>query len=199
MRETLGCSRLVAFMTALLLAASPAEAQPAAKVYRVGYLALNAPPNPFYEAFVAGLRELGYAEGQNVVIESRWAEGHSERLRALATELVRLRTDVIVTAAQAATVAAKQATATVPIVMVNIVDPVGTGLISSFARPGGNITGLSYEADEGQYRKRLQLIREAMPRCPAWLLSSTLTYHSGPSGRESTTKQPGDSGLPLTM
>lgn len=157
-------SRVLAYLAALLIAAAAADAQPAAKIYRVGWLALNSPPNPFHDAFISGLRELGYAEGQNIVIESRWAAGHSERLPALAAELVRLRTNVIVTAAQAPTIAAKHATTTIPIVMVNIADPVGAGLIASFARPGGNITGLSYEADEGQYRKRLQLIKEAMPQ-----------------------------------
>lgn len=168
----------VLLAVAVLFTLRDAEAQPAAKIYRIGYLALNSPPNPFYAAFISGLRELGYAEGQNILIESRWAAGDPERLPALAAELVGLRTDVIVTAAQAATVAAHQATATVPIVMVNVVDPVGTGFISSLAKPGGNITGLTYDAGEEQYAKLLQLVREAVPGVSrvALLLNADLPY-----------------------
>jgi putative tryptophan/tyrosine transport system substrate-binding protein len=168
-------------VTSLAWAFAPAlvsEAQPTERIYRIGYLALNFPPNPFYEAFILGLRELGYAESQNTVIESRWAEGKSERLPALAAELVRLGPDVLVTAAQAATASAKQATATIPIVMVNVTDPVGQGFISSFARPGGNITGLTYKADDEQMGKLLQLIKEAAPRLSraAVLANAALPY-----------------------
>ena len=141
-----------------------AAAQPAGSIQRIGWLGLNSAPNPFYDAFTRGLRELGYVEGRNVVIESRWADGKAERLPALAADLVRLRPDVIVTAAQAASAAAKQATGTIPIVMVNVTDPIGEGFISTLAKPGGNITGLTYAATEEQSGKLLQLIKEAVPR-----------------------------------
>jgi putative ABC transport system substrate-binding protein len=157
-------SGLALVILAVLSTLLAAQAQPAGSIHRIGWLGLNSPPNPFYDAFARGLRELGYVEGRNVVIESRWAEGKSERLAALAVDLVRLEPDVIVTAAQAATAAAKQATAAVPIVMVNVTDPVGQGFIASLARPGRNVTGLTYAADEAQTGKLLQLIKEAVPR-----------------------------------
>ena len=98
---------------------------------------------PATEAFRQGLRELGYVEGKNIVIESRYADGKLDRLPALAAELVRLKVDVIVTGGRAVTRAAKEATSTIPIVMTNDTDPVGSGFVASLARPGGNITGLS--------------------------------------------------------
>ena len=121
-----------------------ADAQQPAKVPRVGVLWLGFPgPSPFYDAFLQGLRDLGYVEGQNVVIEQSWAQGKPERLPDLSAELVRLKVNVIVAPAWPVIRAAKQATRTTPIVMVIIHDPVGTGLVASLARPGGNLTGLS--------------------------------------------------------
>ena len=116
------------------------------------------------EAFRQGLRELGYVEQQNVVIEWRSAEGQLERLPALASELVQLKVDIIVAAgSEPPAVAAKRATQGIPIVMVNVGDPVGTGLVSSLGRPGGNITGLSTTAGPGIYGKKLALLKEAIP------------------------------------
>ena len=115
------------------------------------------------EAFRQGLRELGYVEGKNIVIEWRYAEGKLDRLPALAAELVRLKVDVIVTGGPAATRAAKEATSTIPIVMTNDPDPVGNGFVASLARPGGNITGLSTFAPELS-GKRLEILREVVPK-----------------------------------
>ena len=134
---------------ALLAAPFAAEAQQAAKVARIGFLATNLAASPhLQEAFRQGLRDLGYVEGRNVVIEYRDAEGKFERLPALAAELVALKVDVIVAPATAGALAAKQATRTLPIVFATASDPVGSGLVTSLARPGGNITGSSLLAPE---------------------------------------------------
>ena len=118
---------------------------------------------PAIEAFRQGLRELGYVEGKNIAIEWRWAEGKFDRLPDLAAELLRLKVDIIVSAGPAATRAAKKATTTIPIVMTNEGDPVGTGFVASLARPGGNITGLSTLAPELD-GKRLELLKETVPK-----------------------------------
>ena len=115
------------------------------------------------EAFRQGLRELGYVEGKNIVIEWRFAEGKLDRLPALAAELVRLKVDVIVTGGSTATRAAKEATITIPIVMTQDNDPVGNGFVASLARPGGNITGLSTLSPELS-GKRLELLKEIVPK-----------------------------------
>jgi putative ABC transport system substrate-binding protein len=157
----------------LLAAPLAAEAQQAGKVYRIGYLSPSSPSDPerlaspFGErglaAFRQGLRELGYVEGQNFVIEHRWAEGKFERLPDLAAELVRLKVDVIVSVVTQATLAAKNATRTIPIVLVAAGDPVGSGLVASLAHPGGNVTGPSamYADLAG---KQLELLKETVPR-----------------------------------
>ncbi len=151
----------------LLAAPVAAEAQPAGKVYRVGYLAAGSRSDSqsqrSLDAFRQGLRELGYVEGQSIAIEYRWAEWKYERLPDLAAELVRLKVDVIVTGIVPAIQAAKQATRTIPIVMAVVVDPVATGLVASLARPGGNITGLSMIAPE-LVGKQLELLREVVPK-----------------------------------
>jgi putative ABC transport system substrate-binding protein len=137
-------------------------AQRPAKVPRVGYLSTaGGAGSPLVEAFRQGLRELGYAEGQNVALEFR-AEGGSERLPVLAAELVERQVDVIVAFSSVAAQAAKNATTTIPIVMVSSGDPVATGLVVSLARPGGNITGVTGMATELS-GKRLQLLREVVP------------------------------------
>ena len=115
------------------------------------------------EAFRQGLRELGYVEGQNIVIEWRFAQGKSDQVPRNAAELVRLKVDVIVTGGSTDTRAAKVATSTIPIVMTNESDPVGTGLVASLARPGGNITGLTTLSAELS-GKRLELLKETIPR-----------------------------------
>ena len=122
-----------------------AEAQQPTKVPRIGFLTGVSPPtnSARHEAFRQGLRELGYVEGKNIVIEYRSAEGKFDRLPALAAELVRLNVDIIVTGGGATTRAGKEATTTIPIVMTQNVDPVANGFVASLARPGGNITGLA--------------------------------------------------------
>jgi ABC-type uncharacterized transport system substrate-binding protein len=142
-----------------------AEAQQGKKVPRIGYLSSQSPStNPHYrEAFLQGLRDLGYVEGKNIVIEYRWAEGKFDRLPDLAGELVRLKVDVIVTRGPADTRAAKKATTTIPVVMGFDNDPVGSGFVTSLARPGGNITGLSTLSPELS-GKRLELLKEIVPR-----------------------------------
>jgi putative ABC transport system substrate-binding protein len=132
-------------------------------MHRIGWLspASAADGLPNLEALRAGLRELGYVEGQNITIEARWADGRSERLPQLAAELVRLPVDVLCTAGSQATGAAKQATSTIPIVFANVAFPDQTGLVASYPRPGGNITGVAFIGPE--YGKRLELLREARP------------------------------------
>jgi putative ABC transport system substrate-binding protein len=152
---------------ALGLLSSPltADAQPAAKVYRIGLLGSFPPTAPeasrLWEGFFQGLQELGYVEGQNILIEGRWYGEQTERLPALAAELVRLKVDVIVAGAAPAPDAAQRATSTIPIVMANHSDPVGSGLVASLARPGRNVTGLSLRAPE-LVGKQLQLLKEAV-------------------------------------
>ena len=140
-----------------------AAAQPATKVARIGVLTLStASWAPNAEGFRQGLRELGWVEGQNIAIEHRDAAGRADRLPALAGELVRLKVDVLVTQSNVATLAAKHATQTIPIVMAIAGDPVKAGLVSSLARPGGNVTGLSLMQTE-LIGKRLALLREVLP------------------------------------
>ena len=148
----------------LLAAPLVAEAQPAGKVPRIGFLQLNPGANPHLrDAFLQGLRDLGYVEGRNVVIEYRSAEGKLERLPALAAELVALKVDVIVTGGGTPTaLAAKEATRTLPIVFASATDPVTDGLVTSLARPGGNVTGLSNLAPE-LVGKCLEQLKQAVP------------------------------------
>ena len=153
-------------LCALLFALSSSQAQQRTKVYHIGYLSAagsdsSAPARS--EAFREGLRELGYVEGKNIVIESRSAAGKLDRVSALAAELVRLNVDVIVTGGSTNTRAAKEATSTIPMVMLQDPDPVGNGFVASLARPGGNITGLSsLTADLSG--KRLELLKEIVPK-----------------------------------
>ncbi len=153
-------------LSAMLFALSlSAQAQQPAKVPRIGYLAAASPSaNPArIEAFRQGLRELGYVEGKNIVIEWRFADGKLERLPEFAAELVRLKVDVIVTGGPAATRLAKETTSTIPIVMAFDSDPIGNGFVASLARPGGNITGLSTYAPEIS-GKQLELLKEIVPK-----------------------------------
>ena len=150
------------------LLASPlvTRAQQAAKVYRVGYLTagpVTANPRNL-EAFRQGLRELGWVEGQNIVIEYRSAEGRLDRLPELAAELVRLKVDVIAASPTPTALAAKKATATVPVVGVSLTEPVGLGLIASLARPGGNVTGVAYSVGTDIFGKDLELLKEVVPK-----------------------------------
>jgi putative ABC transport system substrate-binding protein len=141
----------------------PTAAPAAPKVYRVGYLASGSPPrSPFQDAFVEAMAGLGYVEGQNLVLEFRYAEGQDDRLPALAAELVALPVDVIVGASTPAVLAAKRATPTIPIVMAAVADPVGSGLVESLARPGGNVTGPTLLATE-LAGKRVEVLKEVVP------------------------------------
>ena len=155
----------ILFVVVLLAVGVIAEAQQPGKIPRIGFLFVNfASSTPArYEAFRQGLRELGYVDGKNIVIESRYAEGKVDRLPALLDELVRLKVDVIVTTGPSRTRAAKEASVTIPIVMAVDIDPVGSGFVASLARPGGNITGLSSLSSELS-GKRLELLKEIIPR-----------------------------------
>jgi len=155
---------IVMLALALFAASLVAEAQQPTNIPRIGYLTAGSPSSvPVrVEAFRRGLAELGYVEGENIVIEWRFAE-ELDRLPALAAELVRLKVDVIVTGGQGATRAAKEATATIPIVMTQDRDPVGNGFVASLARPGGNITGLTNLSSELS-GKRLELLKEVVPK-----------------------------------
>jgi putative tryptophan/tyrosine transport system substrate-binding protein len=158
---------LLALCSLLLAPCSSAEAQQPTKVPRIGFLVANSPSvyTARIEAFRQGLRELGYVEGKNIIIEWRSAEGNLDLLPSLAAGLVRLKVDVIVAAGGDPPVrAAKQATQTIPIVMANASDPVGAGLVASLNRPGGNITGLSTAPGPEIYGKHLELLKETFPR-----------------------------------
>jgi putative ABC transport system substrate-binding protein len=160
---------------ALLAAAFPSHGQQPAKVYRIGWLGVSAggyetnpqhcpvKGSPLWQAWLDGLRETGYIPGRNLVIECRYTEGREERAPALAAELVSLKVDLLVASGTVQVRAAKQATSTLPIVMVNVVDPVRRGLVASLAHPGGNVTGLTDTLMEME-GKRLQLLKEAVPK-----------------------------------
>ena len=153
---------LAALAVTSLAGPFPAYSQSMSKVPRIGYLRAEAPPATDVDAFRRGLREHGYIEGKNISIEYRWGDGNEERLRAAAAELVRLKVDLIVTSAPAATQAAKEATATIPIVMVLVADPVAFKFIASLAHPGGNITGFAFLLPVLS-GKRLELLKETSP------------------------------------
>jgi putative tryptophan/tyrosine transport system substrate-binding protein len=154
-------------LSLLVVPLATAAAQPTKKVPRVGYLSPGSSSDPArlrrFEAFRQGLRELGYVEGQSIAIESRWAEGTYDRFPALAADLVRLKVDIIVAVAMRASQAAQQATRTIPIVMSVVIDPLGTGLVASLARPGGNVTGLSMMAPD-LVGKQLDMLKEVVPK-----------------------------------
>ena len=151
--------------TAVGLLAVPlrAQAQPARKMWRVGVIRASAPPAAEIQAFRESLRGLGYVEGENIVIETRWADDNEARLPSLMAELVQLKVDLVLASAPAATSAAKEATTTIPIVMVTVADPVGFGFVQSLARPGTNVTGLVFMHPELS-GKRLEFLKGAVPR-----------------------------------
>jgi putative ABC transport system substrate-binding protein len=160
-------SNLIRFSVVILLLAAPlaAQAQQAGKVYRVGWLSAGSGESnqPTDQAFLHGLSVRGWIEGQNVIVERRWANGRSERLPALAAELVQRKVDVIVAVAEAAARAAKESTKSVPVVMLLVADPVGSKLVASLARPGGNVTGMTFTPTLELLGKRLALLKEAIP------------------------------------
>jgi len=174
--------KLFWLLTLLLLAAGTfADAQQPKKLPQIGYLSAASPvvASPVSEAFREGLRQLGYVEGKNIVIEWRYAEGRSERLADLAAELVSLKVDVIVTASTPAIRAAQQATKIIPIVMANVGDPVAQGFVASLARPGGNITGFTNLSPDLS-TKRLELITEVSPKVLRVAVFSNAAQH-GPA------------------
>jgi putative ABC transport system substrate-binding protein len=158
-------ARLITLTLAILIVPLAADAQPVGKVSRIGLLT-SGPASPAstlaLEAFRAGLRDLGYVEGQNIVLEQRRAEGSEARARELAAELVQLPVDVLVTGGPPAIRAAQQATRTIPIVMAGSGDPVAAGWIASLAQPGGNVTGLSTQSAELS-EKQLEFLKETVP------------------------------------
>jgi putative ABC transport system substrate-binding protein len=163
----------VAAASGLIAMPAGARAQQAGKAHRIGFLSLQSGLTSTTEAFRQGLRELGYLEGRNLIIEYRWAARKEERLPELAADLVRLKVEVIVTAAAPTVEAARRATSTIPIVMAAVADPVGSGLVASLARPGGNVTGLTALSTE-LAGKRLQLARELVPKASR---VAVLAYH----------------------
>src|SRR6266576_1127126 len=158
----------LALLLGLAFGAAPiaATAQQAGKVYRIGYLSTPTRESVEHglQAFLRKLRELGWVDGQNLIIEYRWAEGNVERLPDLAADLVRRKVDVIVAPAGSAALAAKTATTSIPIVMIFPSDPVETGLVASLSRPGGNITGTTFTAGPEIFGKQLQILKEAIPQ-----------------------------------
>ena len=159
----------VILMLGLLATPPAADAQQPAKVPRIGMLLTFSPQHPetpaALNAFLQGLRDLGYVEGKNIVIEYRWAQGRVERFPELAAELARLKVDVIVVGSTPAALAAKQVTTTIPIVVAVMADPVRDGLVQSLARPGGNITGSTFLAPE-LVPKRLRVTIRGGTRSP---------------------------------
>jgi putative ABC transport system substrate-binding protein len=159
--------RITAIVVILLLVVAPpaSRAQQTGKVWRIGFLSLNSDIEPYkrwHASFREGLRHLGYVEGDNLIIEQRYAAGQVDRLTTLAAELVRLKVDVIVTAPAGSAFFAKKATSTIPIAFIGESDPVGTALVASLARPGGNVTGLA-DAHTDLVPKRLELLKQVAP------------------------------------
>ncbi len=153
---------LLTLALGLVLAPDPSHAQPGAKMPRIGILTPVFDPYPPLEAFPQGLRDLGYVEGQSIALEYRFAEGKVERLPALAAELVRLKVDIILAEGDDAVRAVQHASGTIPIVFLTGTDPVGEGFVASLARPGGNTTGVYFNAPE-LMGKRLELLKAAVP------------------------------------
>jgi len=182
-RSPVAC--LVTFILSILMASLAAKAQQRHTVPRIGILTpASEASTPLWEAFRQGLRALGYVEGQNILLEYRFAAGKPERFAALAAELVRLQVDLLVTDATPATKAAKDATSTIPIVMAVSAAPVEAGVVASLARPGGNVTGLSVMAP-GLGGKRLELLKAALPYVTrVAVLWSTGNLTSAPQWRE---------------
>ena len=153
-------------IASLRFGASRADAQQAGRMYRIGYLSTpnRASVARGVDAFVQALAKLGWVEGGNMRIDYRWAEGQVDRLPELAAELVRLKVDVIVAPATSAALAAKAATASIPVVMIFAADPVAMGLVASLQHPGGNVTGTTFAPSRDIFGKQLQLLKEAVPR-----------------------------------
>ena len=175
-RRTLNC----AIAGALLAAGFAGRAQTPGKVYRIGWLSSGpwGGTQPL-EAFNQGMRELGWVEGRHYVVDNRYSEGHSERFPALATDLVQRKVDLLVGSGTPHTTALKNATATIPIIFYSVSDPVGSGLVASLARPGGNVTGRG-GLGPGTQAKQLELLREVVPKASrvATLFNPALSFHA---------------------
>ena len=189
-----GLVRLALVALLYLLAAPPSvDAQPRENVRRIGFLAGGSSTVSAANvgAFREGLRDLGWVEGQNVVIDFRFAEGRFDRMPDLAAELVRLKADLIVAVPTPAALAAKNATASIPIVMISVPDPVELGLVASLARPGGNVTGVSFSVGIDIIGKELQMLKEAVPRVRsvAILLNPTNPGHALTLGKANADAQ----------
>ena len=196
MKKVAWSSILVA--TLALVFGVAAEAQQPKKVPRIGYLT-TASLSAFAsrtEAFRQGLRELGYIEGKNILIEYRYADGKPDRVPVLADELVRIKVDIIVTGGAPATLSAKDATRTIPIVMASDADPVGSGVVASLARPGGNITGFSTLATDIS-GKRMELLKEFVPRLSRVAVFGTSTYPGNAQALKETEVAVGAFGMEL--
>ena len=169
-----------------------AQAQKQAAIPRMGVLYLGERPNANVEVFIQRLREFGYIEGKNILIEYRFAEGKADRLPELAMELVRLKVDAIFTAGTPAIFALKQATKTIPIVFFSTTDPIGTGVVASLAHPGGNITGISALASD-LWPKRLELFKETFPK----LSKVAMLWNKGNAGMTLEAKATQEVAIPL--
>jgi len=178
--------------TLILAPVSLAYAQKQATISRIGVLLLGAPPNANLDAFIQGLRELGYIEGRNILIEYRFAEGKADRLPELAMELVRLKVDAIFTAGTPAIFALKRATNSIRIVFFSTTDPIGTGVVASLAHPGGNITGISALASD-LWPKRLEILKEIFPK----LSRVAMLWNKGNAGMALEAKATQDVAGPL--
>ena len=186
------CAIVFALCSLLLAPCSSAQAQQPTKIPRIGFLSAASPSaiSARTEAFRQGLREVGYVEGKNIIIEWRSAEGKLDRLSEITAELVDLKVDVIVTGGTIPTRAAKEATVTIPIVMAFDIDPVGLGFIASLARPGGNITGLSTLAPEIS-GKRLELLKEIVPKLSHVAVFGTSTFPGNAQALKETERAAG--------
>ena len=195
-RRTFLCGLALGMMSLPLFG----SAQPAGKVPQIAFLSTTSPgSSPSTDIFLQGLRELGYVEGQNITVAWRWGRGTTERFPEFAADVVRLKVDVIVAANSPAGYAAQRATRTIPIVIPTMADPVSDGFVASIARPGGNITGLTFQSPELQ-GKRLQLLKEALPpvsRVALLMDVNDRNYHSVAREAESAARTLGVRLYPL--
>ena len=181
------------FLSALIIAPLyPAQAQKQATIPRIGILRPGTPPDPFVDRLLQGLRDLGYVDGKNVIIEVRFAEGKVDRLPELAAELVRLKVDVVYGGNQPVFLALKQASQTIPIVFLGTSDPVANGMVASLAHPGGNVTGVTLMASD-LWPKRLELLKEMFPK----LSRVAMLYNKGSAGMTIEAKATQEAAGPL--
>jgi putative ABC transport system substrate-binding protein len=171
----------VAVLTLLLTISFSAQAQQPKRMARIGFISPASSPTaaPNLEALRDGLGDLGYVEGENIIIETRWAEGSAERLPHLLAELIQLKVDIVVVGGAAGAIAAKNAGVTIPVVFAAVTDPLGYGIIGSLARPGGNITGVALAVGEGFSGKWVELLKETVPKIARAAVLRNPTYPIG--------------------